>query len=624
MRSLIRICFSGLILILFLFSSDLFSRDNVYIIVPNKTLDVEDFAAKELAQYLEKITNNKIEITRESSWSGKTKAIFIGATNKRKSLFNTVLLPEGYIIKSTGEGLFLYGDDTKGDPLKMDTRVGTLFAVYDYLYRAYGIKWLWPGESGEFLIRNQKLKIDGFNMKESPAFRQRKFRNVYSIKKITKTAVDQLKVSQDYIQNKRKELDLWLRRNRAGMSISIVANHAFTDWYNRYSKTHPEWFAVQNNGKRFWPENKAHLKFHISEPAFIDEAYKQGVNNLKSSPKHVISFSAAFNDGGWLGFCMEEKCKSWDSPKGAKIELIGPEGLFDYVSLTDRYVKFWNILAERSKKTFPDKYIGALAYCATERPPVETIPADNLIIGVVLRTNIYLNDKLRSEHIEYLEGWAKLPNKIFMRPNVLYAGRGFPLNYSRKLMSDLRLFYTKGALGLDYDSLIGHWGTNGLNYYILLRGSWNPGVDYESILNDYCDGFGDAKRIVKQYFLELERITETMAKIDQTKRPWAWKREEEIRLLSTFSDKVIKELEALINKGIRETKSKDTKDKLNVLLDGLKITRLQIENKLFGIKVFNDSAILERLKKMDPGALSVNILYLYDFYYSKHTKKVSE
>src|SRR4030067_1889043 len=168
MRSLIRICFSGLILILFLFSSDLFSRDNVYIIVPNKTLDVEDFAAKELAQYLEKITNNKIEITRESSWSGKTKAIFIGATNKRKSLFNTVLLPEGYIIKSTGEGLFLYGDDTKGDPLKMDTRVGTLFAVYDYLYRAYGIKWLWPGESGEFLNTNQRLKIDGFNVKESP------------------------------------------------------------------------------------------------------------------------------------------------------------------------------------------------------------------------------------------------------------------------------------------------------------------------------------------------------------------------------------------------------------------------------------------------------------------------
>jgi hypothetical protein len=624
MKPLLRISIYFIILCSILFPVDALSSDIIYIVVADKTQEAEDFAIKELAEYLEKITNDDPKIIQESSWSGKTKAIFIGATNKRKSLFDAVLPPEGYVIKSTDEGLFLYGDDTKGDPLNMDTRVGTLFAVYDYLYRAYGVKWLWPGESGEFLIRNQKLKIDGFNVKESPAFRQRKFRNVYSIEKITKIAVDNLQVSQDYIQNKRKELDLWLRRNRAGMSISIVANHAFTDWYNRYSKTHPEWFAVQKNGKRFWPENKAHLKFHISDPAFIDEAYKQGVNNLKSSPNQVISFSAAENDGGWLGFCMEEKCKSWDSPKGAKIELIGPEGFFDYVSLTDRYVKFWNILAERLKKTFPDKYIGALAYCATERPPVETVPAENLIIGIVPGPNIYLNDKLRSEHLEYLEGWAKLPNKIFVRPNVLYAGRGFPLNYSRKLMSDLRLFYKKKSLGLDYDSLIGHWGTNGLNYYILLRGSWNPEVDYESILNDYCDGFGDAKRIVKQYFLELERITETMAKIDQTKKPWAWKREEEIRLLSTFSDKVIKELEALINKGISETKSKDTKDKLNVLFDGLKITRLQIENKLFGIKAFNDSAILEHLKKMYPGALSVNIPYLYYFYYSKHSKKVSE
>ena len=269
--------FKVLILTFLLFSSYAFSEDIVYIVVPDKTLTTEDFAAKELSKYLEKITNNKIIILRESSWTGKTKAIFVGATDKRTSLVNTALSPEEYMIKSTGEGLFLYGDDTKGDPLNMDTRVGTLFSVYDYLYRAYGVKWLWPGESGEFLIRNQKLKIDGFNMKESPAFRQRKFRNVYSIKKITKTAIDRLKVSKTYIQDKKNELDLWLRRNRAGMSISIAMDHAFKDWYDRYSKTHPEWFAVQGNGKQFWPENKAYLKFHISDPGFINEAYKQGV-----------------------------------------------------------------------------------------------------------------------------------------------------------------------------------------------------------------------------------------------------------------------------------------------------------------------------------------------------------
>ena len=41
----------------------------------------------------------------------------------------------------------------EGDPLasNLGTPVGTLFAVYDVLDNDLGVRWLWPGKSGEFV-----------------------------------------------------------------------------------------------------------------------------------------------------------------------------------------------------------------------------------------------------------------------------------------------------------------------------------------------------------------------------------------------------------------------------------------------------------------------------------------
>jgi hypothetical protein len=90
------------------------------------------------------------------------------------------------------------------------------------------------------------------------------------------------------------------------------------------------------------------------------------------------------NDGGRTSFCTCPKCEALDSPKGRKIMLWdftkGKQREFEYVSLTDRTVFFWNAIAEKVAKVHPDKFLVVDAYSAYAAPPVERKLHPNLVV----------------------------------------------------------------------------------------------------------------------------------------------------------------------------------------------------------------------------------------------------
>ena len=59
--------------------------------------------------------------------------------------------------------------------------------------------------------------------------------------------------------------------------------------------------------------------------------------------------------------------------------------MWGYVALTDRYVKFWNILARGLKQRFPDRdvCVGAYAYSAYSTPPVAEKLEKNITMAYV-------------------------------------------------------------------------------------------------------------------------------------------------------------------------------------------------------------------------------------------------
>ena len=70
---------------------------------------------------------------------------------------------EEHRVKTVGGNLFLFGRDVvRGDVADLWAKCsrGTMYAVYDFLAKSCGVRWLWPGDSGEFVPKKKVLHLD--------------------------------------------------------------------------------------------------------------------------------------------------------------------------------------------------------------------------------------------------------------------------------------------------------------------------------------------------------------------------------------------------------------------------------------------------------------------------------
>jgi hypothetical protein len=103
---------------------------------------------------------------------------------------------------------------------------------------------------------------------------------------------------------------------------------------------------------------------------------------------------------------------------------------------------------------------------------------------------------------------------IYFRPNLLLSGRrqGTPMVYVHKMAEDMKYMAHNSLIGTDFDSCCHHWATQGLNYYACAKLHWNPDLDADELIDDFCrSGFGSGAESLKKYFLRVEAITNEMA-----------------------------------------------------------------------------------------------------------------
>jgi hypothetical protein len=168
-------------------------------------------------------------------------------------------------------------------------------------------------------------------------------------------------------------------------------------------------------------------------------------------------------------------------------------------------------VAEIVAQEFPDRYLGAYAYSAYALPPIYAKLHPNVIIGFVGFS--YLNEEARQKARESWLKWSQAAKQLFLRPNLLMAGMGFPTVYVHRLAEDLRFCAENGMMFTDFDCCYQHWATDGLNYYVLARLLWNPNADVDAIVADYCRaGFGPAADPIREYFRHLEEMTTDLAR----------------------------------------------------------------------------------------------------------------
>ena len=253
----------------------------------------------------------------------------------------------------------------------------------------------------------------------------------------------------------------------------------------------------------------------MSQPALWDQI----IANWKATRSSAAPFiQLGENDNP--GKCTCPDCLAWDgstapaNERRARAQEAFAQGDSEWVahlgSLSDRYAKFYRAVQQEAEKIDPHATVLGFAYENYVSPPRHTQLNDRIIISFVPRFIFPWTDAVRAQARQEWDGWSKTGASLFLRPNWLLAGHNMPVFYARKLGEDFNYFAARGMVATTFDSLTGHWSTQGPNLYVLARLQIEPGRPVEEVLDEYYRGFGRAKEAVKNYFRHWEEVSDAV------------------------------------------------------------------------------------------------------------------
>ena len=480
---------------------------------PPKTLR----AARELAEYIEKTSGAKPEVIEGLPDPMPESAVWVGYQPVLEELFPGLDFdfqhPEEILIAASERHLVVAGRDRwLPDHLAVElrhstvegvqTEYGTVNAVYTFLQDHLDVRWLWPGEMGVDIVETDTISFAPFEHRYHPQFRQRA--DVFRLSSLGHRRGGLGGRSHTWTRMQRLQLD----------SFSAPGGHAFTTWWDRFSETHPEYFALQPDGTRSGFPSASRVKLCQSNPAVWPRWLADVEAQIEQRP-HRSVFNAAPNDSAGSGICVCANCLALDHPGAARRNYYWEGVTQEHVMMTDRYLKFTNRLARLLRERFPeqdDYWVGQFAYAASKTPPVDTPVEDNVVIGYVGHFP-FATDEMREEEQREWAEWAEVAPAMVYRPNLWYYTVGgiwgLPEVAMTRTAEDFRFLAEHRCIGLFIDTTREHWATQAPQYYLMAQLAWNPRVDKDEVLGDfYRRAFGPAEREMTAYWDMMEQAFE--------------------------------------------------------------------------------------------------------------------
>ena len=454
----------------------------------------DGFPRQELVKHLELVSGAKAGTDGDFRIILGEKAPGSGATEPFSSYGRRV-----------GGSVYLWGDDSEG-------RHGTLSAVYGFLETCLGVRWVYPGDDGIVVTPAKTVQIPrDWNWSYAPPLQKSRIRGIgfgtYDGERFAKyekylplamrgnEAPARQAATDDYV---------WGLRMRHQTREEFSLGHAFRRWNERFYRSHPEFLAMDENGRRGTPDFKSSkarfMKLCVSNEAVVDRIVADWIAGGK---QHYLNICP--NDA--KGYCRCEKCCALDCP-------LSSDEPFD-LHKTDRYVNFWNRVAAKVLAIRPDAVICTYIYESYRQPPRrEKIRfGENMLFGVVLRED--------DDNDACIAGWRKAGVRRFvLRPNSLCYHGVLPRGYERFLYDNFMTAYANGMVGCDYDG----WLRRPLDFesYVVARLIADPSKPFETIEREFLSQYGAAAPVMKEYY---ERIRErgTNARLRRMRLPEAEK-----------------------------------------------------------------------------------------------------
>lgn len=425
-------------------------------------------AARDLSSYIRQISGADVEVrkiepkqldaaVRELS-GRKDTAIVLGALASR---WLPKAPPTGFAIHAAPGIVAIAGGDARG------TEIGV-----HALLEQFGVRWFFPGKLGTVIPENKALSVKPQDVSETPSFAARQFQLAGG--------------------------DEWARFQRTGGRYFSGA-HGIRMPEGVNFQTHPEIYALVH-GKRQGPQ------MCLTNPDTLKFAVQKAREFFKKNP-----------DADWYGmgpedkanFCECEKCKALD---GGDWDAFSGE-----LSMTDRYIWFFNQVLDELKKDYPDKKIAFYIYHTYMRPPVKVKPNPNIVgaLAPIALCRVHgMNNPVCPER-SYLKNlipeWKKQLGELYERGywfNLADPGMWFV--QTSRLKDEIGAYHQYGIEGFRTEC-IGNWAVEGPSLYLAGRLMWNADADTDALLQDYCEKlFGPAAEPMRKYFTLIdERLRDT-------------------------------------------------------------------------------------------------------------------
>jgi len=385
-------------------------------------------------------------------------------------------------------------------------------AVHDFLERAFGVRWLWPGMAGTVTPRARDVSWPVGETTHKPDWAWRRLWLGGAFWREDDCWLAEVK--QGGVRPATlAELEQWQARNRLG-GLDIADGHRWAQICPplEYGHAQPEYFALVH-GKR---DTALHDGKHGNQPCTTNPAViRHTADYIKAQFRArpgLDGFSLAVNDG--LGFCECESCKALDAWAGAGQR---QDSAFDaltredggvpgaspgHVAITDRMLRFANDVAALVTEEFPNKLLLVLIYSVYRTPPRRVKLAPNVIAQFCTMTWSHAAPALRDRELEVLEALcARTDTRGVYDYFVNGANGSMPRGFARVFWRSAQRYHALGCryfatqAGLDF-------ALGGLAYYAAARLLWNTSQDFDAVFDDYCvSGFGPAAPQVKRFLL---------------------------------------------------------------------------------------------------------------------------
>ncbi|MBO4631902.1 MAG: DUF4838 domain-containing protein [Lentisphaeria bacterium] len=481
------------------------------IIISPDASDNLKYAAHELKIHLEEASGTKFHISEVKPQKNSRQIIL-----QEK---DTNLEMGEFKIRTDGNNLQLSGGGESG----------IHHAVHDFLETDCGFIW-YDARGGKKIPDLKNFRLPEINRKKKYAFEFRSLSPDYFFFR----PVSQYFLYRNRMNEKIRMMPLPGMKAKPFKSSgvndfrrAVPNNHTFFDYIpakentsrvkclrNRgYFKDHPEWFSMDQQGKRIVRQ------LCFSNPELRAEFKKNFYEHIRRTPNADIFSVTAHDMPGPFCYCPE--CKALVrkyQTNGAPVFLFVKE------------------LAESVKKDFPKVLVHTFAYrkAQTEFPPKGLTFPDNVIVNFCP-----LDDDLSKEFrhknnaktFRNMQEWAKICRHVwlyyYVNPWTFGTLTAPALGNVRRCAHDTVLAARAGVKGGTYSHPVGTPGMFGfteLQSYLMARLMCNPDLDIEFLIDDFMKfEYGAAASLMGKYLDEMEKVaneTNVFVKWNATYGTW--------------------------------------------------------------------------------------------------------